>query len=120
MRISLSPSDKGSETCSQDAVQASSQYVVGMPLEDTALSVRRPGVLPGGSSTISSRAPNSIYEQRQMAARSRSVSPGQRRSPSPLGLLVMQRCARLAEQMAESALSGVGRVEDETRHAYAN
>ena len=61
MRMS-SPSDKGSETHSQDAVQASSQYAVGMPLEDIASSVRRPGVLPGGSLTILSRAPNSVYE----------------------------------------------------------
>ena len=86
-----------------------------MLLEDTALSVHRPGVLPGGFSTISSRAPNSVYEQRQMAAHSCSVFLGQRRSPSPSGLLVMQRCARLVEQTAESALSRVGRIEDETR-----
>ena len=51
-----------------------------------------------------------------MAAHSRSVSLGQRRSPSPLGLLVAQCCTQLAEQTSESALSGVGRIEDETRH----
>ena len=111
-----SPSDKVSKTRSQDAVQANSQYAVGMPLEDTASSVRRPRVLPGGSSTIWSQAPNSVYEQWQMAARSHSVSPGQRRSPFLLGLLVAQNCTQLAEQMVESALSGVGRIEDETRH----
>ena len=110
-----SPSDKGSEMRSQDAVQASLQYAAGMPLEDTASSVRRPGVLPGGSSTISSRVPNSVYEQWQMAARSCSVSLGQRRSPSPLGLSVTQRRAQLAEQTAESALTRVKHVEDEAR-----
>ena len=53
-----------------------------------------------------------------MAAHSRSVSPGQRRSPTPFGLSVIQRCTRLAEQMVESALSGVGRIKDETRRIH--
>ena len=49
------------------------------------------------------------------AARARSASPGLRRSPSPLGVSVAQCCARLAEQSAATAISGVGRVEEETR-----
>ena len=46
-----------------------------------------------------------------------SASPGLRRSLSPLGLSVAQRHAQLAGQVAESAMSGVGCVADETRRA---
>ena len=48
-------------------------------------------------------------------ARPRSASPGLHRSLSPLGVLVAQRCAQLAEQSAVTTISGVGRVEEETR-----
>ena len=37
------------------------------------------------------------------------------RSPSPLGLLVVQRRAQLVEQSAAMAISGVGRIEKEMR-----
>ena len=37
---------------------------------------------------------------------------------SPLGLLVVQRCAQLAEQTTESVLSGVGQVVEVTQHAH--
>ena len=43
-----------------------------------------------------------------------SASPGLPRSLSPLGVSVAQRHAQLAEHVAESAMSGVGRVVDET------
>ena len=49
--------------------------------------------------------------------RARSASPGLRRSLSPLGLSVAQCRAQLAEQVAESAMSGVGCVADETQGA---
>ena len=49
--------------------------------------------------------------------RARSASPGLRRSLSPLGISVAQRRAQLIEQVAESAMSGVGRVVDETQRA---
>ena len=46
------------------------------------------GRLPGGSSTVTSRAPNVAYSRGMAAARARSASPGLRRSPSPLGVSV--------------------------------
>ena len=49
--------------------------------------------------------------------RARSTSLVLRRSLSPLGLSVAQRRAQLAEQVAESAMSGVRCVADETRCA---
>ena len=88
---------------------------LGMALADTASSARHIGRLPGGSSTVMSRAPNVTYSRGMAAARARSASPGLRRSPSPLGVLVAQRRARLAEQSAATAISGVGHVEQETR-----
>ena len=89
----------------------------GNALEDTASSVRHTGQLPGSSATLSPRAPNSAFERRRTMTRAHSASPGLRRSLSPLGLSVAQRRAQLTEQVAESAMSGVGRVADETRRA---
>ena len=111
-----SPSAATDETRSQDSVHASSQFAAGAALSDTVSSVRHAGRLPGGSSTVTSRAPNVAYSRGMAAARARSASPGLRRSPSPLGLSVAQQCARLAEQSTATAISGVGRVEKETRH----
>ena len=86
-------------------------------MEDTASSVRQPGMLPGSSTTISSSvAPNSAYAQRLSLTRGRSVSPRPRRIASPIGVSVVQRCTQMAEQIAESAFSGVGQVADETHH----
>ena len=73
------------------------------------------GRLPGGSSTVTSRAPNVAYSRGMVAARACSASPGLRRSPSPLGVSVAQRRAQLAEQSAATAISGIGHVEKETR-----
>ena len=87
-------------------------------LEDTATSVRQPGTLPGSSTTISSSvAPNSAYAQRRSLTRGRSVSPAPRRRASPIGVSVAQRRTQMAEQIAESAFSGMGKVADETRRA---
>ena len=47
------PSGRTDETLSQDSVHASSQFVTGTSLEDTASFVRRARMLPGSSSTIS-------------------------------------------------------------------
>ena len=115
-----SPSGRTSRTSrtrSQDSVHSSSQYAAGTALEDTASSVRHTGQLPGSSATLSPRAPNSAFERRRAMTRARSASPGLRRSLSPLGISVAQRRAQLTEQVAESAMSGVGRVADETRRA---
>ena len=110
-----SPGAVTDEACSQDSVHASSQFVAGTALADTASSVRHSGRLPGGSSTVTSRAPNVAYSWGMAVARARSASPGLRRSPSPLGLSVAQQRARLAEQSAATAISSMGRIEEETR-----
>ena len=115
-----SPSGRTSRTSrtrSQDSVHSSLQYAAGIALEDTALSVRHTGQLPGSSATLSSRAPNSAFERWRTMTRARSASPGLRRSLSPLGLSVANVVRSSAEQVAESAMSGVGRVADETRRA---
>ena len=108
---------RNSRTRSQDSVHSSSQYAAGTALEDTASSVRHTGQLPGSSATLSPRAPYSAFEQQRAMTRACSTSPGLRRSLSPLGILVAQRHVQLAEQVAESAMSGVGCMADETRRA---
>ena len=108
------PSRVSDETHSQDSVHASSQFADGMALSDTTSSVHHTGRLPGGSSTVMSRAPNVAYSRGMVAARARSASLGLRRSPSPLGMSVVQRRVWLAKQTTSTAISGVGRVEAET------
>ena len=110
-----SPSGRSEETRSQDSVHTSSQFAARMALEDTALLVHHTGRLPGSSSTVTSRAPNATFLRGMSAARARSASLGPRRSLSPLGLLVMQHCVRLAERIAAMAMSRVRCVEAETR-----
>ena len=88
-----SPTGVSDETRSQDSVHASSQFAAGTALADTASSAHHAGRLPGGSSTVTSRAPNVAYSRGMAVARARSTSPGLRRSPSPLGVSVMQRRA---------------------------
>ena len=85
-----SPTGVSDETRSQDSGHASSQFAAGTALADTASSARHVGRLPGGSSTVTSRAPNVTYSWGMAAARARSASPGLRRSPSPLGVAVAQ------------------------------
>ena len=110
-----SPTGVSDETRSQDSVHASSQYAAGTALADTASSAHHIGRLPGSSSTISGRAPNIAYSWGMAAARARSASPGPRRSPSPLGVSVVHNGVQLVEQSTATAISGVGRVEEETR-----
>ena len=101
-------------TRSQDFVHSNSQYAAGTVLEDTASSVRHTGQLPGSLATLLPRAPNSAFERLRAMDQSTFRISGLRRSLSPLGISVVQRHAQLAEQVAESAMSGVGRVADET------
>ena len=110
-----SPTARSEETRSQDSVHASLQFVADVALKDTASFVHQGGRLPGNSSLTTSRAPNAVYSRGVAVARAHSVSWGPRWSPSPLGLSVVQRHARLAEQSAATSISGVGRVEAETR-----
>ena len=109
-----SPSGRTSRMRSQDSVHSSSQYVAGIALANIASSVRHTRQLLGSLATLLSRAPNSSFEQWCTMTRARSTSPGLRRSLSPLGILVVRCRAQLAEQVAKSAMLGVGRVADET------
>ena len=111
-----SPTGRSETTRSQDSAHSSSQYAAGVALEDTASSLREPGTLPGRSMTVlPSVAPNSAYAQRRLLTRGCSASPRSRRIASPRGVSVAQHHAQMAEQIAESAFSGVGQVADEIR-----
>ena len=66
--------------------------------------------------TSPSVAPNSAFGQRRSLPRGRSASPAPRRVVSPIGVSVAQRRAQMAEQIAETAISGVGCMEEEMRH----
>ena len=99
---------------SQDSVHFSSQFAVGTALEDTVSSIRRLGHLPRSSETISLRALNSAFAKWRLVARAHSASPGPQRLLSPLGVSVVQHHSQLVEQVAKSAMSGIGRVTDET------
>ena len=110
----MSSPSESADTRSQDSVHSSSQFATGVALEDTASSVRQTGRLPGSSATQSSVAPNSAFARWRSPSRGRSTSPAPRRVASPLGVSVAQRRAKYAEQTAESAMSGVGRVAEET------
>ena len=81
------------------------------------LPARKKGHAGGSSATQSLVAPNSAFVRRRSLSRGRSASPGPRRTASPLGVSVAQRRVQLAERTAESALSGVGQVAEEIRHA---
>ena len=111
-----SPSRSPSETRSQDSPHGSSQYGVAAALEDTASSVNIGRRLPSPSRTGGQTSPNTAFAFRTAAGRSRSASPRPRRSLSPLGVSVAQRRAQLAAQSAATAVSGVGRVAEETRY----
>ena len=110
-----SPIGVSDETRSQDSVHASSQFAAETAFVDTASSVHHTRRSLGSSSPNTSRAPNAAYLRGAAAARACSVSPGPRRSPSPLGLSVTQRRAQMVEQSTAMAVSGVGRVVQEMR-----
>ena len=113
-----SPIGKSETTRSQDSTHSSSQYATGAAWEDTASSAAHPRTLLGRSMTVlPSVAPNSAYTQWRSLTRGCSASPRPRRIASPIGVSDAQRRAQMAEQIAESAFSGVGQVADETHHA---
>ena len=87
--------------------------------EDTALSVQAEGAPPGVTVQWLTNTPNSAFKQRMEDARPRSMSPWPRRTISPSKLSVAQRRAQIAESKAESAVSGIGIVADQTQHAQA-
>ena len=108
-----SPTGVNDETRSQDSVHASSQYAAETALEDTASSVRGMGAPPGVTVQWLSNTPNTAFDRRMRDARSRSISPRLRKVVSP-SLSVAQLRTRAAKQTAATAVSGVGRVEEET------
>ena len=111
-------SGRTSRTRSQASYRASSQEGMGAALEDTTSSTLVQFRAKGSSTVISpSVASNSAYAPRRAQIRARSASPVPCRIMSQLDVSVAQRRAQLATQTAESAMSGVGRVAEETRHA---
>ena len=93
---------------SQDSFHASSQAATGGACEDTASFVHAGRQSRGSSATQSQVAPNSAFARQRSLSRGRAASPGPRRAASPLGVLVAQHRAQLAERIAESAMSSVG------------
>ena len=71
-----SPTGVSYETRSHDSVHANSQFAAGTALANTASSAWHIGRLSGGSSTVTSRAPNVASSRGMAAARARSASPG--------------------------------------------
>ena len=86
-------------------------------IEDTASSILAEGAPPEVTVQWMTNTPNSAFAQRMQDVRPRSVSPRPRRTASPSKLSVAQQRARAVEEKAESAVSGVGVVADQTRYA---
>ena len=96
-------------------MHGSSQFGAAAAMEDTASSVNLGRRRPSPTRTGGSEFPNTVFTRGIAAVRSRSASPRPHRSLSPLGVSVAQRRAQLAAQSAATAVSGVGRIEAETR-----
>ena len=101
------PSEKGLGSATSPSAQRDAT-------QNIALSVLAMGVLPGVMVQWLSNTPNTAFDRQMRDNRSRSISPRTRRVVSP-SLSVAQLRARAAEQTAATAVSGVGRVEEETR-----
>ena len=104
---------------SAKSVTVNSPKATDATLEDTAMSVLAVGTPPGVTVQFLPEHPNVAFEQRMRDVRPRSASPRLRRTVSPSRLSVAQRRARIVEQKAESAFSGVGMVADQTRYAQS-
>ena len=74
---------------------------------------------PGSEVTESRPHPNTQYSQRLSDVRSRSTSPRLHCTPSPSGVSITQQRMQVAEQLATSAMSGVGEVSQQLRHAHS-
>ena len=86
-------------------------------IEDTASSILAEGAPPEVTVQWLTNTPNSAFVQRMQDVCPHSVSPRPQRTASPSNLSVAQQCARAAKEKAESAVSGVGMVADQTRYA---
>ena len=106
-----------SEHSPEQSVSVSSPAAADSTMEDTASSVLAVGAPPGVTVQVLPGSPNALFERRMRDVRLRSVSPRPRRTISSSRLSVAQQRARAAEEKAESAVSGVGMVADQTRYA---
>ena len=108
-----------SENSPDQSVTVSSPVAADDTIEDRTSSTRRMGPPPGVSVQFITNTPNTTYDSRLHNVHARSTSPRPRRAISLIGLSIAQQPARTAEQWAESAISGVGVVADQTRRAQA-
>ena len=108
-----SPTEKSPER----SVSVSSPAAADSTMEDTASSVLAEGAPPEVTVQWLTNTPNSAFAKRMQDVRPRSVSPRPRRTASPSQLSVAQQRVRAAEEKAESAVSGIGAVADQTRYA---
>ena len=115
-----SPMERTSETHLQAFYRASSQQAVGSALQDTASFARVPSYARGCSTVVlPSIAPNSAFVRRRSLTRACSISPVLCQAIFLRGVFVVQRHTQMAEQIAETVLRGVGRVEEEMQHAHS-
>ena len=108
-----------SEPQSRKSEIVSSPKATDAVYEHTASSVQGMGPPPGVAVQFLPVAPNTSFAQRMSDVRAHSVSPRPRRTISPSSLSVAQQCVRIAEQKAESTVSGVGVVAEQSRFAQS-
>ena len=108
-----SPSENSPET----SIVVSSPHAADSTVEDSASSTRRFGSPPGLGVRHASVPPNATFESGRRTVRARSASPRPRRTISPSSLSVARQRALVAEQKAETAISGVEDVASQIEHA---
>ena len=106
-----------SEHSPEQSGSVSSPAAADSTMEDTALSVLAVGVPLGVTVQVLPGSPNASFERRMRDVRSRSVSPRPRQTISSSRLSVAHQRARAVEEKADSEVSGVGMVADQTRYA---
>ena len=105
-----------SEHSPERSVSVSSLVAGDSTMEDTASSILAEGAPPGVTVQWLTNTPNSAFAQRMQAVHMRSISPRPQWTVSPSRLSIAQQRAQAAEEKAESAVSGVGVVADQTRY----
>ena len=105
---------------SPGSYHASSQEAAGGVLHDTA-SLRHATfrIGPGSEARESRPQPNTQFSQRLSDVRSRSTSPRLHHMPLLFGVSVEQQWAQMAEQLASSAVSGIGQVSQRMHYAQS-
>ena len=106
-----------SEHSPERSVSVSSPAAADSTIEDTASSILAEGAPPEVTVQWLTNTPNSAFAQRMQNVRPRSISPRPRRTASPSKLSVAQQRAWAVEDKAESVVSSVGMVADQTRYA---